>query len=75
MRLIVPGTGPTLTVVELIPAASAAGPATTPADEAAVDEAFGKPFSQLPQDAQQTLLKNLPSSAGGLAVGLEESTP
>jgi hypothetical protein len=74
MRLIVPGTGSTLTVVELIPAGSAA-PATPPADKAAVDESFGKPLSQLPQDAQQTLLKSLPSSAGGLAVGLEESTP
>ncbi|MDH2345517.1 hypothetical protein [Bradyrhizobium sp. SSUT77] len=73
MRLIIPGLGATFTVVDVIPAASAEVSAATSSAEAAVDEAFGKPLSQLPHDAQQTLLENLPSSAGGLAVGPDSS--
>jgi hypothetical protein len=79
MRLILPGIGADFTVIPVpwaaaAPAAdavSAAAPAAASAAEVAVDEAFGKPFSQLPQEAQQVLLAKLPSFAGGLAVGPE----
>jgi hypothetical protein len=81
MRLIVPGLGAAFSVIELVHAepavASVTEAAVASAAEAAaettIDEAFGKPLSQLPVDTQQTLLAHLPSSAGGLVVGPESN--
>ena len=70
MLLIVPSLGGDFTVVDVASSGSAATPAASVATaKIAVDEAFGKPFSQLPQDTQKSLLAKLPSSMGGLAVG------
>lgn len=72
MRLIVPGLR-SASVVRVSRAAGAtpvAAPAVVPTILPA-DEAFGKPFSQLPKDEQRSLLANVPSSAGGLSVGPE----
>lgn len=69
MLLIVPSLDGRFTVVDVAPADNAAKPDASAAANVAVDEAFGKPFSQLPQHEQNSLLARLPSSAGGLAVG------
>lgn len=54
-------------------AASAAPTAKQQATPA--DQAFGKPFSELPLEAQLTVLAKIPSSAGGLDLSPEsEST-
>ena len=50
-----------------LPKATQHTPAATP------DPAFGKPFSELPAEAQRAVLEELPSAAGGLALSPNES--
>lgn len=69
MLLIVPSLDGPFTVVDVTADASAPASGGSAVPDVVADEALGKPFSQLPQDTQQSLLAELPSSEGGLAVG------